>query len=410
MTRIGVGCGNDHDAYEMGRSVALTALQSGGMERADMLLAFCGGHADLDRYYEGLRSVVGDETLIIGGSSLGVITHDMLSYHGFPAAAAAIQSDTIRCSVAAAAGMDRDEGKAGQDMMSGLSLSADDKLLLLLYDSIRVPAGPDGPPVLSSSAPLLDVIEDRLAGHVPVFGAGVIGDYGFGHTRQFCGTKVDTQHAVGCLMSGDFSVYSTIMHGCIPVDGIYRTITRMQNDVIYELDGTPVVGVINDLFGSTDWQLDRPVVSNLAIGINHGDRYGTPIESNYVNRLITGVIPDGTGIGMFEADLHVGQEIQFMVRDNRMIHKSVQENTPAILARIAEEGKTPLFALYIDCGGRSAEYSVMEEEEAAVVQHCLREAGVPLLGFYTGVEIAPMMGRSRGLDWTGVLVILTVDR
>jgi hypothetical protein len=31
------------------------------------------------------------------------------------------------------------------------------------------------------------------------------------------------------------------------------------------------------------------------------------------------------------------------------------------------------------------------------------------LGFYSGVEIAPLMGRSRGLDWTGVLVVIAED-
>ena len=33
---------------------------------------------------------------------------------------------------------------------------------------------------------------------------------------------------------------------------------------------------------------------------------------------------------------------------------------------------------------------------------------VPLLGLYTGVEIAPVEGRSRGLDWTGVFCLLSV--
>ena len=30
----------------------------------------------------------------------------------------------------------------------------------------------------------------------------------------------------------------------------------------------------------------------------------------------------------------------------------------------------------------------------------------PLLGFYSGVEIAPFLQKSRGLDWTGVLLVL----
>ncbi len=96
-----------------------------------------------------------------------------------------------------------------------------------------------------------------------------------------------------------------------------------------------------------------------------------------------------------------------MVRDNRMIQQSVRDNTPALLDSIRRDGRRPVFALYINCGGRSAMYSITEEDEAAMVKECMQKAGVPLLGFYTGVEIAPMMGRSRGLDWTGVLVILT---
>ncbi len=35
----------------------------------------------------------------------------------------------------------------------------------------------------------------------------------------------------------------------------------------------------------------------------------------------------------------------------------------------------------------------------------MKAAGIPFLGFYSGVEIASLMGRSRGLDWTGVLII-----
>jgi len=29
----------------------------------------------------------------------------------------------------------------------------------------------------------------------------------------------------------------------------------------------------------------------------------------------------------------------------------------------------------------------------------------PLFGFYSGVEVAPLLGKSRGLDWTGVLLV-----
>jgi small ligand-binding sensory domain FIST len=409
VTRIGIGYGNDEDAYALGRCVAQSALQAGGMDSADLLVAFCCGSVDSERFYQGLRSVVGESTPIIGGSSIGVITREHLCYDGFPAAAAALESGTIRVSVASAGGIDRDEAAAGMKVIDGLPFSAADKLLLLFYDSIRTPASETAPPVLNSSAPLLDGVEGRLSGHVPVFGAGLVANYQFGGTTQFTGFRVASQQAVGCLMSGAFSVYHTTMHGCIPMNGVYHTITRMQGNTVFELDGLPVVQMIDQLFDGTEWQQERPIISNLTIGVNHGERYAPPREDHYVNRLITGVVPDGSGIGMFEADLEAGQEIQFMIRDNRMMFQSVRENAPALLEKIRSEGKRPTFALYIDCGGRTAAYALTEEEEAAEVQRVMKDAGVPLLGFYSGVEIAPMLGRSRGLDWTGVLMILAED-
>lgn len=409
MTRIGIGCGNDQEAYGLGRRVAQSALLAGGMDNADLLVAFCSGDVDIERFYQGLRSVVGETTPIIGGSSLGVITWDHLCYQGSSAAAAALESESIRFSVASAGGMDRDEAAAGMKMIDGLPFSASDKLLLLFYDSIRIPASQTAPPVLNSSAPLLDGVEGRLSGHVPVFGAGLVANYQFGPTNQFTGFRVAPQQAVGCLMSGAFSVYHSTMHGCIPMNGVYHKITRMQGNTVFELDGRPVVPMIDQLFGGTEWQQERPIISNLTLGVNHGERFAPPREDYYVNRLITGVIPDGSGIGMFEADLEQGQEIQFMIRDNRMMFQSVRENAPALLEKIRADGKRAIFALYINCGGRTAAYSMTDEEEAAEVQRVLKDAGVPLLGFYSGVEIAPMLGRSRGLDWTGVLMILAED-
>ena len=76
------------------------------------------------------------------------------------------------------------------------------------------------------------------------------------------------------------------------------------------------------------------------------------------------------------------------------------------LEEIARDGLRPVCGLYIDCAGRTSEYSMTVDEEGAEVQHVFRDRGVPLLGFYSGVEIAPFLGGNRGLDWTGVLCVL----
>ena len=80
------------------------------------------------------------------------------------------------------------------------------------------------------------------------------------------------------------------------------------------------------------------------------------------------------------------------------------------MKEINDDGKIPVFALYIDCAGRAAEESNTETEEASEIQQVMNKYNTPLLGFYSGVEVAPILGRSRGLDWTGVLMVLAKDK
>ena len=86
------------------------------------------------------------------------------------------------------------------------------------------------------------------------------------------------------------------MHGCTLLNGIYHTVTRMEGANLYELDGRPIVGIIDEIYGDTSWQDQHPVVSLLAVGINCGDRFEEPAEGNFVTRLIIGVLPDKAGL------------------------------------------------------------------------------------------------------------------
>ena len=79
------------------------------------------------------------------------------------------------------------------------------------------------------------------------------------------------------------------------------------------------------------------------------------------------------------------------------------------MAQIKRDGKNALFGMYIDCAGRAASYSNTKTEEASEVQKVVNQHNTPLLGFYSGVEVAPLLQKSRGLDWTGVLVVLAEE-
>jgi small ligand-binding sensory domain FIST len=105
---------------------------------------------------------------------------------------------------------------------------------------------------------------------------------------------------------------------------------------------------------------------------------------------------------MFEPDLTPGTEVQLMRRS--LDFSYVGERAEALKSRL--QGRTPFLAFYIDCAGRASAYCGSEREEAEEVQRVFG-GQVPLLGIYSGVEVAKVGGQVQALDWTGVLCVFS---
>lgn len=404
--KVGIGYSNRENALTSGEIIAAQAISSGDIEHAAFALAFCNSNVNARDLLTGIRRVIGPDAPVLGGSAIGIITNDVISYEDHPAGIIIVEDDDIQVQYAHADELNLDETQAGRALSEQLAFREHD-VTLLFYDSVREPPSGDAPPLMNSSTPLLKGIEERCGWTVPILGGGTVGDYAFSPTIQFTGKSVHTQSATALRLRGNLNVDWRIAHGCSLKDGIYHTITKIEGPVLYELDGRPVVEIMNKMYGSEDWQKQVPV-KRLAIGINHGDRFAPSFqEADYVNRLIIGVLPDKTGVVLFEADLEVGIEIQFMLRDSKMMIQSARENAQLLVDEVEKSGRTPKWAFYIDCGGRTSWFSESLTEEATEVQDILNKHGIPLFGFYSGVEIAPLSGKSRGLDWTGLLAIFS---
>jgi hypothetical protein len=404
--RAGVGFASGVGAYDAGHLAARQASERGGVAAADLVLAFCSGELEAEAFHAGVRAAVGPRAPILGGSAIGVLVNDQLGQQGAPAGVAVLELGAQLRGLAAVEGVDRDEREAGRRL--GRSLAAQGEAgaqaLLLFYDSIRTPATASSPPVMNASRPLIAGLAEGLPGCPPVVGAGVLADLAFGPTWQFCGDAVRRQHAVAALLGPGLALGIQVMHGCTPMDGIPHRLTRVEGGVIREIDGRPAAGRIDEVYGSRDWRSQRPV-DRLTLGVHRGEPFGLG-EEGYVNRLITGVLPDGESVGLFEPDLEDGAEVIFMLRDPVLMIESARAGSRAALAQLRATGARPRFALYVDCAGRAAAISRTATEEAAEVQAAMNQGGIPLLGFYSGVEVAPVGGESRGLDWTGVLLLL----
>lgn len=405
--RVGIGFNNGEGSYVTGEIIARKALEDGAITNPKFALAFCGTDVNAKDLLTGIQKVLGVGIPVFGGSGIGIITNNSISYENYPAGIILVEDEDMQIQVAGTGGLDQDNEAAGRNLARQLPVNEGDTLLLF-YDSVKTPPTDGMPPILNSSRPLLQGLENRLNINIPIIGAGLIGDYNFSPTIQFAGDCVKSQYATAIALRGDFSVDIRIMHGCSPKDGIYHTITKIEGSVIYEIDDRPAVEVINDIYGDEDWQRQVPV-KRLAIGVNHGEKFWEEFsEQSYVNRIITGILHDKSGIVIFEADFEEGTEIQFMLRDPIRMIESAKNNTKDLVFDIKSRGKTPQWALYIDCAGRNASLSETAQEEAAEVQKVLNQNAIPLFGFYSGVEIAPLNDKNFGLDWTGVLAVFSV--
>ena len=403
-TRSGVGFADTTDSREAGRRAAEKALANASVGQSDFTIAFCGGNHDPMAFLKAVRSVVGEKTLV-GGTAVGVITNERSGYGGYGAGVAVVRSDALRFDAVSVGGLDQSEEQAGRTLgrlLSGRS-RPDSRGILLFYDSVRTPQ----PLRVNLASQLVRGVEEGLAGpHVPVLGGGMIKDYQWSGSHVFSGDAAMRQHAVGVLVSGKCSIHHAISHGCEPASD-YHTITSIEGPVVKELDGKPALTVIEDIIGvgaGRDWQQYALLVT---LGANKGDDpYGEFDENSYMNRLIAGVNPEDGSVVLFESDFGPGEKVQIMRRSNEHMLSSAQSISSDLLRKV--EKANPFLALYIDCAGRTSGFCGAGAEEGAIVQQTIGSK-MPLLGFYSGVEIAPFMQGSRALDWTGVLIAFTEE-
>jgi len=249
---------------------------------------------------------------------------------------------------------------------------------------------------------LLSGIEQSLGFLPNLTGAGMQGDYVCTPTRQWIGESVAEHHAMALAFSDDIRIDSVIMHGCRPATRYY-TVTKADKQVILEINGRPALQFLDELLGSAIPPENYPFF--LILGVNSGDKWGEFDENSYASRLCLALDKERGGIVMFEPDMVEGTEFQIMHRSFDLDY--MKPRIEDIFNRLGD--REPVFALYINCAGRAAGYGGVDLEDAFVVQNTV--AGrVPILGIYTGVEIAPIKGRPRGLDWTGVFCLFSTRK
>jgi hypothetical protein len=391
------------DSFQAGVQLA-TNVRAALPGRVDAAVMMSTSKQDPKRLLEGVRSVLGDVP-VYGGYAVGVITNDQLGYEGYQSGLAAFSFEGgARIDAFVEGGLAGNERRVGTRLGAQLAARPGDgeQGLWLLYDSVR-DKSLAGDWVLNVATPLLEGMSETIGVWPPTVGVGLLGDMQFNPTYQWKGAEVVEQAAMALRFSNVRLDYE-ILHGCEPV-GDYHRVTRAEYNVVLEIDGKPALDAVSEMLGpgaERPWE-QYPLF--VTLGLNRGDKYGDYREEDYANRLVAGIDRERRGLVMFEPDLVAGSEVQLMCRSVDFGY--VKRRTEALLAKVAD--RHAFLALYIDCAGRASAYSGSDGEEAAEVQRVIGDK-IPLLGAYSGVEIAKVGAEIRPLDWTGVLCVLSQPR
>jgi hypothetical protein len=405
-TKFGVGESELHDSRAAGAAAAGAALANADLSDCDLALLFSTSRHDPVALRDGVRDAIGPAPRLIGGYSNGIITQRMLGYDGRQVGVAVMKSDSVKVEMFVEPDL-RDRGhEAGLGLGGRIrdARSAGTPNVLLFYDFVRGPAGEGIAWNINFSTPLLAGLTEALGSWPPAAGMALMGDYQCSPGRQWFDGDVLTQTAMALVLSGGIRMDTAIMHGCKPASRYHR-VTKTDGNVVLEIDGRPAIEVIAEMLGREAYEKWIEYPFFVTFGINRGDRFADFREEDYANRAVVGVDRERGGLVMFEPDLTAGTEVQLMRRtltDRDYMRRQCGE----LLARL--EGRTPLFAFYIDCAGRAAAYSGTDFEEASEIQRLIGPR-MPLLGGYSGSEIANLGGHMQALVWTGVLCVFSEE-
>ena len=400
--QVGVGYSNIPISETAGHEAVRQAIDSAGRnEHCDMVMLFSTARHDQDVLRAAIAEAVGERTPIYGGGAVGIITNDYFGYAGDQVGVACFWLEDSHYEAIVESDLDKSEVETGIRMGSRLAgLNVDRNTpIMLFYNAINIVG--EGVQMLMATH-LLSGIEKSLGFLPAISGAGFMGDHICTPTRVFTGNDMDNHCAMAFSFSDDIHIDSAIMHGCRPASGYY-TVTKSEGPVILEIDGVPAVPFIDSLLDGAISPKQYPFF--LLFGINHGVKWGEYDEDLYASRLCLGIDGTRNGIVMFEPDMVEGTEFQLMYRS--LDHSYMKSKIDALFDNL--DGREPLFAMYINCAGRCAGYGGDDMEDAIILQESI-DNRVPLLGMYSGVEIAPLGGKPRGLDWTGVLCLFSKSK
>jgi hypothetical protein len=242
---------------------------------------------------------------------------------------------------------------------------------------------------------ILQGLQQALGTEVPIVGGTTCDQWQFKQTYQFFGQEVLSDALPILLLSGHVLWGHGVSSGWTPI-GKKGTVTKVEGNVLYEVDGQPALVFYRDYLGDM-----RPSPA-YRLAVFEANR-----DSWYM-RTSNGEYDENSGNITFFADIPLHAEVQ-VVKSNR---DEMVDSARLSMQQALEHypGKQPTVALFFSCTGRMHVLGTRAKEEYQVLQAEM-PAGTTCAGFYTYGEIAPLRphGETQFHNETFVTLLLGVE-
>lgn len=357
------------------------------------MLLFASPAYDQEKLLNALRAKA-PGAVIVGCSTSGEIT-SVAGSLDHSIALLTIASDQMKFVAGVGHNIADDPRKAGQALAEDIQRNAGGvkpKACIML---------PDG--LAGNGADVVRGILDVYGQDFMVAGGSAGDDYQFKKTYQYYGDSVLSGSVVGVGLYGDFELGIGVRHGWIAI-GSARIATRSEGNTLYELDGKPAISLYEDYFGK-----DRPLIDNnepfAKLAVTYPLGIPAPNKDGYLIRDPLQVKENGAIV--CAAEIPQGSEVFLMIGSKEEAVEAAVDAANKALAQL--HGKTPKVALLFNCIARKKLLLLKKQEEIDKI-HAVLGKNVPLIGFYTYGEQAPLGGEVVTCSFhneTDVIFVLT---
>ncbi|MFA5090173.1 MAG: FIST N-terminal domain-containing protein [Candidatus Omnitrophota bacterium] len=232
-------------------------------------------------------------------------------------------------------------------------------------------------------------LQARLGKSFPLVGASPSPDMRFGRTHLYLNQDILHDSVLGILWGGKIRFGLGIKHGWRPL-GRPRVVTKIEDNIIYEIDGDPAVRIYEDYLAKDITELQKEIKR---ISILYPLGVYLPGEKEYLLRNITAIENDGSL--RLQSNISPESSVRLMIGTKESCLEATEEavyeakkNFNSSLPESEEKDKKN-FVLVFDSLSRYMLLRRDAKRELDIIKNSFGE-DTPIIGIYTTAEQAPL--------------------